>query len=462
MPKFNKQELQILVDDHARIGLQDSQIKTHLRTQHGVALSDLIPPPTKQAQKARRLFFATGVMNTSGMKMGASSMRLITSTKRPPSEPAMLEENLNAAMKAEAIYKLGIPLPTIKITEFHEKSWRESQAVFFSDIYRGTGPTLLDRIIHGHSNILREVGFGPGSNFEVFQERVVSNANKGAFDPAMLPADFAKKWNIHQAIDVSLYPWFKSGCETVNIQIDAEMAEIFMAGKAPSSISCAKEFLTKPVYIDIQEKICGERTVSGIFCRPAPEQGTFSYMAVVEWVNQGYEAFIFGDFGKPSQAVVMHPGDGDDDDEGLTQEVLDAIYDPMTKQIEKIAVMAYMYCRTRIDGRQQINPLTSMPRASLGSTSQKKERNKEKTHSYFRVLRLEIPPDHFGFIGKTIKSWSLDHLVAVTGHFRWQPHGASHSLRKLIWIDAYEKGQGVRHRPAENPILYQVPTTETM
>jgi len=69
------------------------------------------------------------------------------------------------------------------------------------------------------------------------------------------------------------------------------------------------------------------------------------------------------------------------------------------------------------------------------------------------VLRLDIPSDRFGFTGQVGRSWSLDHLITVNGHFRWQPHGSGRQQYKLIWIDAYEKGQGSRHRPDTNPVL---------
>lgn len=466
--ELRKKELQDMVDDHARLGKQDNQIKTHLRESHGVKLTEVIPPPTKAAQRARERFFATGIVDAAGMKMTT-----MVSSSEPSSRPAIASDNtippldLSQERAQKVIDELATARgwatsPTVKVTELRERSWRESTVAFFSTVYRGTGPTLLDRIIHGFSGIYRELNFGPGSNYEVYRECITERMDRCAElkvpGESMLSSDFAEEWNIFKAIDVSLYPWFKAGCETTNIQIDAEMAEIFLAGKAPTSNSWMNEFIARPIYIDIQEKTCGQRTVSGIFCRPVSSLGTFSYMAVVEWVGQGYEAFVFGEYGKKIDAVVMRPGDEEDDNEGLSQEALNAIYDPIVGQIEKLAAMAYMYCRTKTDARQPIPALTSMPRVSGTSANDKKERNKEKTHSYFRVLRLDIPPDRFGFTGKTGKSWSLDHLVGVTGHFRWQPYGVGNSLNKLIWIDAYEKGKGARHRPESNPILLQVPT----
>jgi len=37
-------------------------------------------------------------------------------------------------------------------------------------------------------------------------------------------------------------------------------------------------------------------------------------------------------------------------------------------------------------------------------------------------------------------SWSLTSRQEVAGHFKLQPYGPQHSLRCLIWVDAYERG----------------------
>lgn len=447
-------KLQSMVDEHARMGYEDSEIKTHLREQHGVSLTEIIPPPTKAAQRARDKFFETGCARVTVTERADESVFNFVI----PSSGLTRQEEEERFQKAinEVSAKYGVT-PIVK-QELRERNnnWRNNPEVFFSTVYRGTGSTLLDRMIHGFSGVFRKLEFGPGSNFEVFREclteRMERCAELGVPGESAISADFAEEDNIFKAIDVSLFPWFKSGCVTTNIQIDSDMAEIFLAGKAPASNAWVKEFLEKPVYIDIHEKSNGQRTVSGIFCRPVPALGTFSYMAVVEWIGQGYEAFVFGEYRKSSEALVMCIGE-----EELHQEAIDALYGNIPEQIEKIAAMSYMYCRTKLDARQSIPALISMPQVCVTSGNDKKERNKEKTHSYFRVMRLEVPADRFGFTGKVGKSWSLDHLVSVTGHFRWQPYGAGNNLRKLIWIDAYEKGQGVRHHPESNPVLLQVP-----
>jgi hypothetical protein len=63
-----------------------------------------------------------------------------------------------------------------------------------------------------------------------------------------------------------------------------------------------------------------------------------------------------------------------------------------------------------------------------------------KDQSLFAVTRLN-PTELTGRPRVTIPgSWSLTAHQKVTGHFKLQPHGPGGSLRKLIWVDAYNRG----------------------
>jgi len=62
-------------------------------------------------------------------------------------------------------------------------------------------------------------------------------------------------------------------------------------------------------------------------------------------------------------------------------------------------------------------------------------------YSLFSVTELHPPPDRFGRAeGSREQGWSLQHRIAVRGHFRMVPHGPRNSLRRLHWIDLYYKG----------------------
>ncbi|HEY2015880.1 MAG TPA: hypothetical protein VGH38_20395 [Bryobacteraceae bacterium] len=50
-------------------------------------------------------------------------------------------------------------------------------------------------------------------------------------------------------------------------------------------------------------------------------------------------------------------------------------------------------------------------------------------------------------------SWSLSFSQEVTGHFKLQAYGPQHSLRRLTWIDAYQRGpEGTPLRPQGHQI----------
>ena len=83
--------------------------------------------------------------------------------------------------------------------------------------------------------------------------------------------------------------------------------------------------------------------------------------------------------------------------------------------------------------------LPSFSATAFDKLKRKKQQASIKTKTLFKIQILDKPENNFGrqLLGHT---WTLDHIVAVSGHFRWQPHGPERSLRKLIWIDDYVKG----------------------
>lgn len=87
-----------------------------------------------------------------------------------------------------------------------------------------------------------------------------------------------------------------------------------------------------------------------------------------------------------------------------------------------------------------------LPRRPAGrapATKPHKLRAERRRWTLFRVVRLRPPADRFGrpdaARGES-GSWRLDHRVRVRGHFRLQAHGPGHSLRRLQWIAAHERG----------------------
>jgi hypothetical protein len=86
--------------------------------------------------------------------------------------------------------------------------------------------------------------------------------------------------------------------------------------------------------------------------------------------------------------------------------------------------------------------LKHMDARQLNQSPRRIPQNRKKT-SLFRVERLAAPADRFGRQSPSngpAGGWTLGWQSEVSGHFKLQPHGVGRSLRKLIWIDAYERG----------------------
>ncbi len=71
-----------------------------------------------------------------------------------------------------------------------------------------------------------------------------------------------------------------------------------------------------------------------------------------------------------------------------------------------------------------------------------KNRNRpRKGESIFAMVRLSAPAGRLGRPPRASSAgWPLTARQEVSGHFKLQPHGPGGSLRRLIWVDAYERG----------------------
>lgn len=474
-----KWSLQSLVDEHARFGMSNSAIKTHLREAHGIPATELIPPPTTNAQRDRDRFRTTGQIST------AIKSRLISSSpnanggsnskfSREGIEPSANEDSATPILPTvtqeradEVVAKMIAEHPEwkgMKIKVHGGDSEEDRIDQLIADSYQSTGPTLLDRLIHGMAKITPSA---PGQrSFEVVVCLLRDRMLNGDFDRR---APLFESQHPFQLTDMVITPWLIPEAPSTNLQMSAEMAEIFAKGKAPRNGDWFDAFHKGPVYIDIAESRRGVRSLSGIFCRPSLVEGIFEWAAMVEWTGQGYEAWICGtgsmDASKGAQdEFSVHSFTGEEDVSESAVKVLEDMYRSMAEQVVKIAKMAVTFLHSQRKMGENIQTLQTFDdkektgKAFIGRTaSSKKIRNQEKTHSYFVVRRMDLPKDRFGFNGTTGNAWSLDHIVSVSGHLRWQPWGPGMSRRKLIWIENYEKGTGDRVRPSPSPALVKIP-----
>jgi hypothetical protein len=82
-------------------------------------------------------------------------------------------------------------------------------------------------------------------------------------------------------------------------------------------------------------------------------------------------------------------------------------------------------------------------REAIAATSTERLRNGKprKGESLFAMTQLQPAGDRLGRPAMSVPlSWSLTARQEVSGHFKLQSHGPGGSLRRLIWIDPYERG----------------------
>lgn len=431
---MNTPELQALVDEHARVGLDNQAIRQHLRKDHSLDASVVIPPPTSSAQKARTNL-PEGLVIT-----------------------ARLTKERCAELGEDPQEHYHVP-PNPRITGGDKDAITHTPDAicdFFRSVYVGFGQTQFDRWIHGvgehlmPSNPTGQTHFESVRDASHFQMSDVKQ-NRSCYE--IIAADSEDPLS---AISQMQLAWFDNRTKTVNIQINTDLAEQYMATPLCPAHAWKEKLCAQPFYVDIKAAKLGERVVSSVYTRPIKDGTSFEYMAVLEWAGQGCEALVFGEYGNEVQIVRRV------DEEDMPPEAVEAtrlLYLPLHDQIMRILSMSRMHfdrVHSAATMADFIDHRSSSSASFVRTINAKKSKTKARTHSYFKVLKLTLPRDAQRIAVKGHNSWSLDHLITVSGHFRWQPHGKGLSQYKLIWINNYDKGTGGRHRPEINPELVAV------
>ena len=464
---MSKHSIQDLVDEHARIGMDDKSIRDHLMTCHNVE-EFFISPPTKNAKKDRNYFYKTGRVREDKLIFS----KTIRSSK----------ENINIENKDNSI---APPLSFKDMEERAKQFEKNMQAkgisvtaklydidpddVDINDFYVHTGKTFLDRVINIlHKMLLYE---------DVSQDRILSNnfntdaSRLTVFELCRLFADEIIENDTEISYDECLddtipeqviigkiiSPWVSSENKTThNLSIDKELWSLFISGDEPKKINY-DDLFTCPVFLDVRNNKCaGDWEISAVIAKPM-EDGNIFFSAFCEWRGVGFESLVVWETNKESkertEPIVFffwHSEvlDSQSQAHEILKEKICQFYDDIPKKCEQVVVMSLMYEKELTT--HEYFPAVSTKR--IKDLSPKKQSSKQKTHSLFKVRKINAPFNKFGMSEDNInRSWSLDHIVFVEGHFRWQPYGENKSKRKLIWIEPYRKGKDWQHHSENRP-----------
>jgi hypothetical protein len=79
-------------------------------------------------------------------------------------------------------------------------------------------------------------------------------------------------------------------------------------------------------------------------------------------------------------------------------------------------------------------------RADLASATERTKFNREKSIHLGTEINLPAPGRFLRSLGPDETTWHLEHKFMVRGHWRMQPYGPAHSLRRRTWIMPFWKG----------------------
>ncbi|KAA1053144.1 hypothetical protein [Azospirillum argentinense] len=213
---------------------------------------------------------------------------------------------------------------------------------------------------------------------------------------------------------------------TVAIQPSRELVALLSQAKAPlgQNAMVDGDLMTASWYVDLPHGslLVGDLGVRAIFTQPSQEHGAVAICAVlcISTADQ-----ILG-------RLMWVAGDGEAN--GLVSAEIDKRL--VAEQVEDFLSLLVLY-RRHADTAQR----GQLPRMTREMATSRKARQHHKKASLFAVQTLAPPPDRFGrrqSLGEG--GWQLGWRSSVAGHFKMQPHGPGRSLRKLIFVDAYERG----------------------
>lgn len=439
-------QIQLMVDEHAFLGMNHQEIKAHLIESHGIPKDTKIPPISRKALRDKELFHSTGKI--------PKWVRGVISTDGPKEPP------IGAEKLPENYLRDGIASGRIIHTDY-SKTEEESDAI--KSLYRDDFPTSLDRWFYGYldsichktdefkqfKSIVARFGCIPKNaskyqTTEGFLKVLNQHTNEGSVAELFLN----ERLSVH--VDpIFISNWFM-GQKTYNIQIDSLTAhELLVSDQASRRNDWMAYAKASPVYIDITTRHKGQRYISGIASIPL-SNGSIRYMAIVEWKGVDF------------QGIIQWEDENLADDATIISLYGDSVYDEAVTDREygEVAVIALRLYKSALNLRK-IEVLTQsarVPSTQPDAKSNPKKKRKSRALSIFNFGVLHIQS------GSSVQSsslndegvWSLNQIIGVKGHFRSQYYGSGNRYKKIIWINPYTKGSGEVESKLDKDIMERI------
>ena len=477
--------IQLWVDEHARLGMSNKQIREHLRQVHEV--NDIhIPPPSRKGKKDRAKLLKTGrIAEGSALSNKALGVEMfeLDSQNKLVQKAQELMANQNSTNVTHFVFDQGLPNATHNdsnpnITTYPVED-DEDEFEDISNYYPENGITFFDRLVNAYKKQIVRYNQKCGytlekqlnckiDNLSAFEiHRLMSARVRGIHKTIYGKKDFMNKMPPPTIEWIEIVAdWFLPDAGTTNnLMIEENLACAAITGRMPKNINWT-QLIQSPTYIDIKRAGDGEWGISGIFLKPL-SSGEILGITFSEWYKVGLESLAIwdlklddnGQWQNDTNPIIV-PYWSDDviwSSEGQQKhkKTMESFYDMIPSKCTCIAATALTLQKQNKKQTKKTLPYNAnSPRKKL---KPKKMAQKDKTHSLFLVERVfspsEMKSSGHGRYGST---WSLDHIVHVQGHFRWQPCGKGLQNKKLIWINPYSKGQGQEHHKFDRPSIQKI------
>lgn len=252
-----------------------------------------------------------------------------------------------------------------------------------------------------------------------------------------------------------MMPFIFAPERTLSLQLTPELTQDFYGTKPPDDVDY-DALLDKcgSVFIDIPPGIY--RVVEGwsaravILHRAAFGMGKpHMFIPVLREgkVDLDYQVECLFPFGLEMESTVVQTWH-EDDPNAVPREADPTYYAEQVKDlIEDLAKLALLYYESS-ESEKALLPHVTVEDV-LRTSNPKKRQARWTNASFFKISQLKSPKGRFGRTDQEPmprEGYNLQHRIPVRGHWRHQPHGPKRSLRRLQWIEGFQRG------PKEAPL----------
>lgn len=219
-------------------------------------------------------------------------------------------------------------------------------------------------------------------------------------------------------------------------QVSQDLLGRLVGKAAPETTDHLAVMREHNLYLDLPGRgmpITDEQSIRAVFVQPTRRENSWM---VVAMLTNGRNNAMTGRYGWVTDGIsgLVSPGTS------VGSSIEDALPpESVATSVMEMVKLVLLYAMSHQEESPEYLPRTTP--SELLKLKPKKKKAKQKTHTLFSVRRLyprkrdSLPPSREG-------KWTLNHVVEVEGHFKWQAYGKGLKKRKLIYIDPYERGRG--------------------